>query len=497
MSVTHVAARGGAAIAAAGTSEALALTSATAVAVGNLLVLFVASDNTGANGAAPALGVVDPRGNTWTSLGASLRDPGLASEGAYVEAFAAVVVTGYQVGDTLTLTSSPAPGRVAWGLNEFAGARKTVAAGPAAANGTAAVALAVGVPAAGQLVLAALAEENNVAATGDADTLNGPWTTLASRVSDSGVWSSSITLIAQAKIVTAAGAQTWNPSLGASVDWAAVALTLAASAFAVAPTYDDSLGRVAVAITDIDPLATSVRVQRSIDGVTWVDVRGATGLAASTATQTVYDYEFTPGESNTYRAQALTAAGEVFATATGALTPTPTQVWLKSVARPFLNRPVTVHDYSDITRPARGAVFDVIGRRLPVAVTEIRGSRRFELTLRANTTDEVDALELFAAFGDVVYLQPPAGSPVPGPLYAHVGDVTVSKGGRHQLPLRFLTWPLTEVDAPDPAIVGYTITWAGVGAAWATWGALLADAAVPTWLDLLEHVSAPADEIVA
>lgn len=169
-------------------------------------------------------------------------------------------------------------------------------------------------------------------------------------------------------------------------------------------------------------------------------------------------------------------------------------VWLKSIARPFLNRTVTVHDYSDITRPARGAVFEVIGRRDPVAVTEVRGSRRFDVTLRANTRTEVDELDRFLSFGDVVLLQPPAGSPVPGPLYAYVGDVTVSKGGQHQHELRFLTLPLTEVAAPDAAVVGYTATIAGIVAAFATCADVLA--AFATCQDLLEYVSAPEDEIV-
>jgi hypothetical protein len=179
---------------------------------------------------------------------------------------------------------------------------------------------------------------------------------------------------------------------------------------------------------------------------------------------------------------------------TATVTPALDGVWLKNAARPYLNRIVRVHQYSAITRPARGGVLDVIGRRDPVAVTDVRGSRRFDLILRADTADEVEALELALSFGDPVYLQPPAGSPVPGPLYAFVGDVTTDKGGEHQLELRFLTLPLTEVETPDPSIVGATITWGGVAAAYATWSAVTS--AKATWLALLETISDPGDEVV-
>jgi hypothetical protein len=77
-----------------------------------------------------------------------------------------------------------------------------------------------------------------------------------------------------------------------------------------------------------------------------------------------------------------------------------------------------------------------------------------------------------------------------------MGEITAARVGRHDSPVRHYVIPLAECDAPDPSVVGYTITWLGVVNGWATWADVLADPDVPTWLDLLEYVSSPEDEIV-
>lgn len=271
---------------------------------------------------------------------------------------------------------------------------------------------------------------------------------------------------------------------------------------ALTATWDPALARIVLTASGLNVATARTEILRweageppTIDRA--AVVRGS-DLGAATS-GVAYDYEFAPGVANRYALYNYEADGsgiEVVSSDPQDTVPVLDGVWLKSIARPFLNRIVTVHDYSDVARPARGGVFEVIGRRDRVAVTEVRGSREFELTLKAATLAEVDEIETFLSFGDVVLLQPPAGSPVPGPMYAWVGDLTRSKGGRHTTELRFLTLPLTEVAAPDPAVVGYTVTWAGVVAAWASWDDVLDDPDVPTWADLSQYVSDPEDEIV-
>jgi hypothetical protein len=264
-------------------------------------------------------------------------------------------------------------------------------------------------------------------------------------------------------------------------------------------TYDPDLARVQIEASTWGATVAYATVIRYDNPqlTNGVVVRGGARVPISTGqTLRLDDYEFTDGELNTYRVRAYNASDVEVPTYsyTATITPVLDQVWLKSIARPFLNRPVEVFEYSDVALPGRGAVFEVLGRRLPVAVNEVRGSRRFEVTLLARTDEDVEDLELFLSYGDTVFLQPPADSPVPGPLYAQVGDVVRTKGGRHQMQRRYYNLPLTEVAAPDANVVGYTATWTGIVAAYATWSSLVA--AQPTWLDVSQYVSAPSDEVV-
>jgi hypothetical protein len=198
--------------------------------------------------------------------------------------------------------------------------------------------------------------------------------------------------------------------------------------------------------------------------------------------------------ANTYRLRSYAAGGALLGTVYAVITPVLDVVWLKSPARPFLNRTVTVVGFSDVVTPSRGGVLEVAGRRLPVAITEVRGSRQYELTLRAATAEEAEALELFLSFGDVVLVQVPDDCVVPRSMYAQVADVTFRQVGKHDSRVRYVSLPLTEVDEPDGGIVGYTVTWGGIVSAFATWADVVAEFA--TWLDVPQYVSNPEDEIV-
>ena len=266
--------------------------------------------------------------------------------------------------------------------------------------------------------------------------------------------------------------------------------------------YDPTLARITLTAAGLNAATARTEILRWEDGEPPTFERGTvvrgSDIGAATA-GVVHDYEFAPGKANRYALYNYTVDGsglEVVSSTPQDTTPTLGAVWLKSVARPFLNRTVTVTDFSDVSRPARGSVVDVLGRRLPVAVTEVRGSRQYELTVRAADAAEVGALALMLSFGDTLFVHVPADCPVPASGHFYVGDVSERRPPKHDSFARYFSLPLTEVDAPDASVVGYTITWAGVMAAWATWAAVLADPAVPTWLDLVEYVSAPSDEVV-
>lgn len=191
----------------------------------------------------------------------------------------------------------------------------------------------------------------------------------------------------------------------------------------------------------------------------------------------------------------VTHAAQPIGQDTTQITPELATVWIKNLARPFLNRAVTVTDWGDIERPARGGVFEVVGRTYPVAVTDVRGSRRFELEVMAPTPADADDLELCLSPGDPVLVHVPDTPDclVPRTLYAVIGTVTISRRSRRGL-RRYFTLPLTEVAAPSPAIVGATITYQGILNAFATYADLLAGNA--TYEDVAERIGDPAEVIV-
>jgi hypothetical protein len=170
-------------------------------------------------------------------------------------------------------------------------------------------------------------------------------------------------------------------------------------------------------------------------------------------------------------------------------------IWLKSIARPFLNQAVDVvlRNPSTVTRPARVGIFDVVGRTLPIAVSDVHSSRRWTMYLRTETQEAADNLDYLMASGDVLLIQTPPGCTVPSG-YVVVGDVT-----RESHPLRPLrmTWtlPCTEVAPPSSDVVGVVGTWQTVISTYATWTEVIAARA--SWADLITLVGDPSEVIVA
>jgi hypothetical protein len=251
-------------------------------------------------------------------------------------------------------------------------------------------------------------------------------------------------------------------------------------------TLDPILSRVRLAGTALDGAALAT-FERSKNGVYWTTVRGGSSVTVSGSdTANLDDYEFVPGAVNHYR---VTAGADVFTTT---ITPAQSGVWLKSITRPFLNRAVTVVDHSDIVRPARQGIFNVVGRSYPIAVTDVRGSRRWTMTVKAETVVDADALELVFASGDPLYVQTDGQHDIPGG-YVVVEDMGRSRYG-HLSQRRYFSLPMVEVAPPGPEVVGATSTWETLIAEFGTWSAVLAE--FGTWADVLEHVADPEVVIV-
>jgi hypothetical protein len=174
-------------------------------------------------------------------------------------------------------------------------------------------------------------------------------------------------------------------------------------------------------------------------------------------------------------------------------TPPLTQAWLKNVQRPFLNKSVTAVGWTPVRRPSRSAVFPVIGRSMPVAVTELRGSKQYTLTIMVTSLADADEMDTILSNGSVVFLHVPAECPFPGGYYV-IGDVEMRRGGSIRSERRFFDLPLVECAPPASSVVGTTYTWQGVLNDYATWTDLIADNA--TWADLLERVGDVSDVVV-
>lgn len=269
----------------------------------------------------------------------------------------------------------------------------------------------------------------------------------------------------------------------------------APAGLALTATYDGVLARVRLVGTGLPYNVTRVELVR-YDTATLTnpeDVRGGAQDASSADVVRVDDYEFTSGVVNTYKLLAY-AGDTLVGTASATITPALDGIWLKSPYFPFLNQRVTVVDFSAVEMPARGGLFDVLGRRDPIAVTEVRGSRRFTLIVRPADRDAEEQLRTALSFGHTAFLHVPDGCVVPESMHAFVGDVSISRPPKHDSQARYLSLPLTQVAPPGASIVGATATYGGLASAFATYADLTA--ALPTYLDVAQYVAAPSDEIV-
>lgn len=261
-------------------------------------------------------------------------------------------------------------------------------------------------------------------------------------------------------------------------------------AVVITPTYLADLARVRVNATGLT--GPTVTVSRSDDaGHTYATIRGGAGVAVAGGAISIDDYEFVPGVIARYRiTDGVTNNEALFATTY------PTSTWLKTPLRPFLNRAVTTTGASDVSREGRGGSFEVIGRSLPVLVSDVMAGRAWSLSLYTATKGERDGIMLALTFGEAIFFQPAyaCAGVLPDQGWYRVASVTERRPPRHDSIKRYLELALLEVAAPDMAVGGYTATYGAIAAAYATYAALAA--AFGTYLALSQYVASPSDVIV-
>jgi hypothetical protein len=265
---------------------------------------------------------------------------------------------------------------------------------------------------------------------------------------------------------------------------------------ALAAVYDATLNRIRLNATLLGASSTYAVFRRSIDGGPFEPLRGGGHVTVSAQNASLDVYEFPPGVAVDYWVQGFNASDVQQTIFSVQHNQDVTDVWVKVVARPFLNTPVTVAGVSEVNRSARGGVFPVVGRSFPVGVSDVRGSRQYTLELLTQTPAEARDFDLLLASGEPIYLQAPSTqTKVPGSegTYWVIGDTTQTPTGRIS-DRRVFAMALTEVAAPGPDVVGAAGTWQTVISEYATWADVLA--AEPTWSDVLELVGDPSEVIV-
>lgn len=191
-------------------------------AIGDWLVAIVAADNAGTNGDPSLSSVSDSQGNTWTQRALINNDPGAANAGATLGIFTAPVTNALS-SDTVTANFSPNTTckaiqvyRVQPGSGEavqFVAADATGTTGNNTTHSAGTVSVTNG-----DTIFGAAAIEARDAITGDSDTTNGSWSSILSRLADTGATATSMTCSSQYKTVSSTGNQSWACTTGANRD---------------------------------------------------------------------------------------------------------------------------------------------------------------------------------------------------------------------------------------------------------------------------------------
>lgn len=171
----------------------------------------------------------------------------------------------------------------------------------------------------------------------------------------------------------------------------------------------------------------------------------------------------------------------------GSITPVMATWRLKNPSRPALNTKIEVVALKGVSRTTRTGTFDVLGRNLPVAVTDVAGSRKFTLQLDVTGYALRDDMDNRLAVGEPMFLQAPSAlGPVPNLYFVCTGDISWDEDAELSQSFTF-TLSCIEVAKPGATVYGDTYIWNDVVTSYATWTAVLA--AVSTWSNLIDKIS--------
>lgn len=171
---------------------------------------------------------------------------------------------------------------------------------------------------------------------------------------------------------------------------------------------------------------TMMEIDFSTDGGhSWDSVRtGNSGFVDGGDETVVYDYEAPPVKQVIYRARSLRVGLEGTLASEWAqvtiMSWASTEWWLKHPGRPELNMRLTVRSFPSVERAGRVGIFQALGSKNAVGISDTRGPLTGTITLRLDSIGQQDALDALLDTADTLLLVAPPDEGGPG--YIRVGD---------------------------------------------------------------------------
>jgi hypothetical protein len=211
------------------TATTTVITTTAAIAVGDLVVVRIASDN--ASATTPTFTCADSGSNIYSTL--VQKAVGASTAGVAGAIMVSKATNAVSSGGTITITQSVTEAARAAYAESFTGCSATARSLPTSASGSAGTAAASGsssTVASGDLVVGLVCAETQNAATADSDTTDGTWSTMVSLSNASGGTDTTrVQANGQYKIATGTTAQNYGNTIGATTDWIAMVVILVPS----------------------------------------------------------------------------------------------------------------------------------------------------------------------------------------------------------------------------------------------------------------------------
>lgn len=161
--------------------------------------------------------------------------------------------------------------------------------------------------------------------------------------------------------------------------------------------------------------------------------------------------------------------------------------WLMNPGRPGQNVRVEITGFSEFNQAGKTGLFEILGRSVPVVVTDIMQSETFSFDIDAATKTEAKEIAQRLALGETMYLL--SSDPANDVDSVYFSTISIAR----KVDALKASWTITVqarvTGQPAPAVYGSTYTWADVVTDYVSWTTLLADPQNTSWVNLTDKIS--------